>query len=72
LNDDVQNEKLAFDRTCQDASSKDVVTWATDAEEYLQRAPEFICAKIRNSAEKKALELGLKEISRNFIENLRK
>jgi len=47
------------------------ITWSDDAEQYLQDAPKFIRAKIRSNAEKKAAELGIMEISREFIANLR-
>jgi hypothetical protein len=49
-----------------------VVAWTPDAEQFLQEAPRFVRSKIRASAEKKALELGIKEINRAFIETLRK
>ena len=48
------------------------IGWTRDAEEYLQDAPKFIRSQIRSNAEKKALGMGLKTITREFIENLRK
>lgn len=46
--------------------------WSKEAEDYLQDAPKFVRSKIRSNAEKKAKELGINEITRNFVENLRK
>ena len=48
------------------------IIWTDEAENYIQDAPKFVRSKIRNNAEKKALELGIKEITLAFIENLRK
>lgn len=48
------------------------ILWTDDAKQYLQDAPVFVRSKIINNAEKKALSLGIKEITRDFIENLRK
>ena len=48
------------------------IAWTKEAEEYLQEAPKFVRSKIRNNAETKAKELGLKEITAEFIANLRK
>ncbi len=46
--------------------------WTKEAEDYLLDAPKFVRTKIRNNAEKKAKESGISEITRDFIENLRK
>ena len=54
------------------SSSDTGIIWTDEAEQYIQDAPKFIRSKIRENAEKKALELGIKEITRTFIENLRK
>lgn len=46
--------------------------WTKDAEDFLQEAPKFVRSKIKGNAEKKAKELGINEITRDFIEKLRK
>jgi len=48
------------------------IVWTSDAEQYLQDAPKFVRSQIRNNAEKKALSMGITNITREFIENLRK
>ena len=48
------------------------ICWTKEAEEYLQEAPKFVRSKIRNNAETKAKEQGLKEITAEFVANLRK
>ena len=48
------------------------ITWTGEAEQYLQEAPKFVRSKIRRDAEKKAQELGLKEITSDLISKLRK
>ncbi len=53
-------------------SGSNTALWTADAEQYLQDAPGFVRSKIRANAEKKAFEQGVKEITRDFIENLRK
>ena len=45
------------------------IFWTDEAEKYIQDAPNFIRSSIRSNAEKKAMELGIKEITRTFIEN---
>ena len=54
------------------SSSDTGFIWTDEAEQFIQDAPKFVRSKIRENAEKKALELGIKEITRTFIENLRK
>lgn len=46
--------------------------WSKDAEDYLLDAPKFVRSKIKHNAENKAKELGIREITKDFIENLRK
>ncbi|MCX6267071.1 MAG: PCP reductase family protein [Bacteroidetes bacterium] len=53
-------------------NTNDGILWSAEAEAYLQDAPKFVRSRIKNNAEQKALELGIKEITRTFIENLRK
>lgn len=48
------------------------VKWTKEAEEYLLDAPRFVRSSIQSNAEKKALQLGVREITRRFIEDLRK
>ena len=48
------------------------IRWADDALQYVQDAPRFVRGQIRSNAEKKALSIGIKEITRDFIEKLRK
>jgi len=55
-----------------DLKSNLQIKWTTDAEQYLLDAPKFVRDRIRDNAEKKANESGIKEISRSFIESLRK
>ena len=56
----------------QSSSNTGGIIWTDEAEKYIQDAPKFVRSKIRDNAEKKALELGIKEITRTFIESLRK
>ncbi|MEI7492572.1 MAG: hypothetical protein WCK92_14320 [Bacteroidota bacterium] len=53
------------------AESTQGIRWTAEAEEYLLEAPKFVRSKIRNNAEKKALESGIQEITRDFVEKLR-
>jgi hypothetical protein len=46
--------------------------WTKEAADFIQEAPKFVRSKIKGNAEKKAKELGLKEITRDFVEKLRK
>ncbi|MEI6173748.1 MAG: hypothetical protein WCR01_08345 [Bacteroidota bacterium] len=48
------------------------IRWTNDALQYIQDAPRFVRGQIRSNAEKKALSMGIKEITRDFIEKLRK
>ncbi len=65
--DDLEKQDTSIETKSQGGN----ITWSDDAELYLQDAPKFIRAKIRSNAEKKAGELGIMEISREFIANLR-
>ena len=55
-----------------DLVSNDQLLWSEDAEQYLLDAPKFVRSKIRSNAEEKAMASGIKTITRDFIENLRK
>jgi Ferredoxin-dependent bilin reductase./Proto-chlorophyllide reductase 57 kD subunit. len=48
------------------------LSWTTDAAEYLQEAPKFIRGKIKANAESKARQSGITQITKEFIEKLRK
>lgn len=48
------------------------IVWTDEAEKYIEDAPKFVRLKIRKNAGEKALNLGIKEITLTFIENLRK
>jgi len=48
------------------------IKWAKEAEQYLLDAPKFVRTKIKANAENKAAEMGIKEITIDFINNLRK
>ena len=53
-------------------TSNSQVKWTDEAAQYLEEAPKFVRSKIRANAEKKAMETGVKLITPEFIENLRK
>lgn len=69
---DNQNESDIQDVPDPGANQDAQVKWMEDAEQYVQDAPRFVRSTIRNNAEKKAIQLGIKEITRSFIEDLRK
>jgi hypothetical protein len=48
------------------------IKWTAEAEQCLPDAPKFARSQIRRNAEKKAEELGIREITQSFIENQRK
>jgi hypothetical protein len=65
---EIENSNLSE----QSLSDNGGIHWTDEAEKYIQDAPKFVRSKIRANGEKKAMELGIKEITRAFIENLRK
>ncbi|MCX6277033.1 MAG: hypothetical protein NT004_02920 [Bacteroidetes bacterium] len=68
----VENENLPAIPLEISAENDSPVKWTDEAEQYLEEAPKFVRSKIRTNAEKKAMELGIKRITREFVENLRK
>lgn len=56
----------------QEEKNESEIHWTKEAEQYILDAPIFVRAKIKKNAEEKAKELGLKEITKELIENLRK
>jgi len=72
LADGPQNGGNASEPVDNDLNLNLQIKWTTDAEQYLLDAPRFVRSKIKDNAEKKAEELGINEITRSFIENLRK
>ncbi len=47
------------------------VTWTEKAKGYVQEAPAFVRGRIKRRAEKKAQDLGIDEITRDFVDELR-
>ncbi len=72
LGNSSENEEIASEPVGNSDTDSGTLKWTGDAEQYLLEAPKFVRAKIRENAEKKAMELGIKIITAEFIENLRK
>jgi hypothetical protein len=72
LENSSENEEIASEPEGNSNTDSGTLKWTGDAEQYLLEAPKFVRAKIRANAEKKAMELGIKIITAEFIENLRK
>ncbi len=70
--DKSQNFLDTSDQVKNNSDSNSDFYWTNDANDFLQEAPKFVRSKIKDNAEKKAKELGIKEINRDFVENLRK
>lgn len=72
LEEEKDKEQAVSDAVDANTGRGGEITWTKEAEEYLQEAPKFVHSKIRNNAETKAKEQGLKEITADFIAKLRK
>ena len=72
LGTSTENEEIVPEPVVDNKTENSSLKWADDAEQYLLEAPKFVRSKIRANAEKKAMELGIKLITAEFIENLRK